>query len=324
MSRILVTGCAGFIGSRVAEKLLDDGYSVLGWDNLNDAYDVRLKQWRLDHLLRRAEFEFERVDISNCGAVRERARHLKLDAVMHLAARAGVRQSLEDPWAYTSTNVIGTVNMLEMCRGREIPRFILASSSSVYGSATELPCREASDTTQPLSPYAASKKAAELMAYSYHHLYGLHTTSLRFFTVYGPAGRPDMSPFRFTQRIAEGRPLVVFGDGSQSRDFTYIDDIAGGVVASLRLTGANTLNLGCDRPVALMDSIRIMEKCLDRAAVLEFRPAHSADVRDTWADNSLARERLGWVPTVRIEDGIERLVSWYQHNREWAREVSTD
>jgi len=249
---ILVTGAAGFIGSKVSEFLLADGHTVVGLDNLNDAYDVRLKEWRLGQLKGKHGFEFHRLDITDRTALRklftnresdQPNKRDKLDqpnrpfeAVINLAARAGVRQSVENPWIYFEANVTGTLNLLELCREFGIKKFVLASTSSLYGANDTRPFREDANTDGPLSPYAASKKSAEALCYSYHYLYGIDVTALRYFTVYGPAGRPDMSLFRFVQWISEGRPVIVFGDGRQSRDFTYVDDIARGTVAALKPT----------------------------------------------------------------------------------------
>ena len=325
MAHYLVTGAAGFIGARVAELLLDQEHSVVGLDNVNDAYDARLKQWRLERLLAREGFQFHRADIRDRAALEKVwETSEKFDAVINLAARAGVRPSVEDPWVYLETNATGTLNVLEECRKRGVEKFILASTSSLYGSHNDVPYLEDADTTRPLSPYAASKKAAETLCYTYHYLHGLDVTVLRYFTVYGPAGRPDMSLFRFIQWIAEERPVLVYGDGTQSRDFTYIDDIARGTVAALKLSGFDVINLGSDQPVVLNDAIRLIETLLGHKAQTRFEPAHAADVKATWANIDRARERLGWEPEVSHEQGIERAVEWYRENRDWAREIRTD
>jgi len=240
VARYLVTGVAGFIGSKVTEFLLADGHSVVGVDNLNDAYDVRLKLWRLDQIKDHPNFYFHKLDIRDREGLHElfnsllATRDSSLAAVVNLAARAGVRQSVENPWIYFNTNVTGTLNLLELCREFNVKKFVLASSSSVYGKDNPMPYREDTNTDHPLSPYAASKKAAEALCYTYHYLYGIDVTVLRYFTVYGPAGRPGMSLFRFVQWISEGRPVIVYGDGEQSRDFTYVDDIAQGTIAALK------------------------------------------------------------------------------------------
>jgi UDP-glucuronate 4-epimerase len=322
---ILVTGCAGFIGARVCEQLLAAGYKVAGIDSLNDAYDVRLKQWRLARLLNRAGFQFDQLDIAE-RAVLERlaSERPPFEAVINLAARAGVRYSVENPWVYYEANTIGTLNLLEFCRARGIGKFVLASSSSLYGDDSPLPFREEANTDRPLSPYAASKKAAETLCYTYHALYGLDVTVFRYFTVYGPAGRPDMMPFRLAQWVSEGRPVTVYGDGSQSRDFTYVDDIARGTIAGLRPLGYEIVNLGSDRPVKLMDLIHMVEEQVGRKAVLEHRPRHPADVTATWADISKARRLLDWQPETTLRDGLARLVSWYRSERDWACNLATN
>ncbi len=324
MGHYLVTGAAGFIAARVVEFLLDAGHTVTGVDNLNDAYDVRLKEWRLNRLVGWPGFEFHRLDIYDRLALSGLwGQGVAFDAVINLAARAGVRQSLENPWVYVDTNVTGTLNLLELCRQHGTQKFVLASTSSLYGAHNPLPFREDADTSRPLSPYAASKKAAEALCYTYHHLYGLDVTVFRYFTVYGPAGRPDMSLFRFVQWISEGQPVIVFGDGQQTRDFTYVDDIARGTIAGLKPMGYAVINLGSDAPVVLLETIRLIEKCVGQKACLEFKPSHPADVPATWADISRARELLRWEPNTKCEQGIENLAKWYQDNREWARQIHT-
>jgi UDP-glucuronate 4-epimerase len=325
----LVTGVAGFIASRVTEFLLADGHTIMGVDNLNDAYDVRLKRWRLDQIKDHPNFQFHQSDICDRSRLRELfnatavARNTGFDAVINLAARAGVRQSVENPWVYVDTNITGTLNLLELCREYGVNNFVLASTSSLYGAHNPRPFREDADTNRPLSPYAASKKGAEALCYTYHYLFGIHVTIPRYFTVYGPAGRPDMSLFRFVQWISEGKPVIVYGDGQQSRDFTYVNDIANGTIACLGSTGYNTVNLGSDQPVVLMDAIRLIEDLIGKRANLEFRPLHPADVLATWADIGKARELLGWRPKTAFEDGIRSLVSWYQEHRTWAKDVTT-
>jgi len=321
---VLLTGAAGFIAGRVAELLLDEGHAVTGVDNLNDAYDVRLKEWRLARLQARPGFGFQRLDIADRQALRPCFEGASFDAVVNLAARAGVRPSVQNPWVYVEANVTGTLNLLEMCREFDVKKLVLASTSSLYGASNPLPFREDANTDRPLSPYAASKKAAEALCYTYHALHGLDVTVFRYFTVYGPAGRPDMSPFRFVQWIHEGRPVTVYGDGRQSRDFTYVDDIARGTIAGLRPLGYQVINLGSDRPVVLLDLVRLVEELAGREARLEFRPSHPADVPATWADIGRAEQLLGWRPQVPFREGMERLVRWYGENRAWAREIDTN
>lgn len=324
----LVTGCAGFIASKVTELLLEAGDLVVGADNLNDAYDPRLKEWRLAQLRRHANFRFHRLDITDraalqrvfetggdcaeAGEIQERP----FSAVVNLAARAGVRPSVDNPWVYYQANCDGTLNLLELCRRFGVRKFLLASTSSLYGEHNPVPFREDADSNRPLSPYAASKKAAETLAYTYHYLHGLDVSVPRYFTVYGPAGRPDMSIFRFIRRIAEGEPIVVFGDGSQSRDFTFVDDIARGTVAALRPLGYEVINLGGDRPTKLSAIIEQTGQLLGRQPQIEHRPAHPADVSATWADVGKARRLLEWSPEVSVEEGLRRSVAWYQENRE--------
>jgi len=318
----LITGVAGFIAARTAALLLDQGHRVTGVDNLNAAYDVRLKAYRLRQLQARPGFRFWRLDVADRDALEPVRRHGPYDGIVHLAARAGVRASVDDPWAYYRTNVVGTLNILELARGLGIPKVVLASTSSVYAGLTP-PFREDMPTDRPLSPYAASKKAAEVLAYTYHYLYNIDVSVVRYFTVYGPAGRPDMSLFRFVQWISEGKPVIVFGDGQQSRDFTYVDDIARGTIAALRPLGYEILNLGSDTPVVLMDAIRLVERLVGREAHIIYHEAHPADVRATWADISKAERLLRWRPQTTFEEGVASLVRWYQENREWASQIET-
>ncbi|MBU4271439.1 MAG: GDP-mannose 4,6-dehydratase [Planctomycetes bacterium] len=324
-NRYLVTGCAGFIASKVSELLLEAGHTVVGIDNLNDAYDPRLKQWRLKQLLQRKDFTFHQTDISDLAALEPLFKvtgdEPPYAAVVNLAARAGVRPSVGNPWVYYEANCTGTLNLLEMCRRFGVKKFLLASTSSLYGKHTQAPYREDADTNRPLSPYAASKKGAEALAFTYHHLHGIDVSIPRYFTVYGPAGRPDMSVFRFVRRIAEDEPIVVFGDGSQSRDFTYIDDIARGTVAALRPLGYEVINLGGDRPVLLSAIIDQIAELTGNRPRIEYRPAHPADVPTTWADVSKAAALLDWRPEISIEEGLRRSVQWYVENREMARSL---
>ena len=321
---LLVTGAAGFIASRVVTLLLADGHTVTGLDSLNDAYDVRLKDWRLKQLLGRPGFTFRQVDITRLPALSEAwTGQPAFDAVIHLAARAGVRQSVENPWIYYETNLTGTLNLLELCQRHGVGKFVLASTSSLYGAHNSMPYREDADTSRPLSPYAASKKAAETLCYTYHYLHGLDVTVVRYFTVYGPAGRPDMSLFRFAQKISEGRPITVNGDGSQSRDFTFVGDIARGTIAALRPLGYDIINLGSDQPVVLNDAIRLIEQLTGRTAVVDYRGAHPADVKASWADVTRAGQVLDWEPQVSFEDGVKALVDWYNTERAWASQIET-
>ena len=320
---VMVTGCAGFIGWKVCKHLLREGHSVVGVDAMNNAYDVRLKEWRLSRLEAEPRFSFCLLDIAERGALVGTARTGGFDGIVNLAARAGVRQSLEDPWSYYETNVTGTLNLLDLCRECGIAKFVLASTSSVYGDG-ERPFRETTANHRPLSPYAASKDAAEALCYAYHRAHGTDVTVLRYFTVYGPAARPDMAVYRFVRWITEGEPVVLYGDGSQERDFTYVDDIAEGTVLSLRPMGYDVINLGSDSPVAVREVISLVEGLVGREACIEVRPAHPADAPATWADITRARELLGWEPKIGLEEGLRRAVEWYCENRAWARNVCVE
>lgn len=324
MAHYLVTGAAGFIASRVAEMLLDEGHSVVGLDNMNDAYDVRIKEYRLRQLIDRPGFTFHKLDISDRQAMAKFENgNLGLDGVINLAARAGVRQSVENPWVYVDTNVTGTLNLLELCRRQNIPKFILASTSSIYGANAPLPTPETADSDRPLQAYAASKKGAEALAHAYHYLYGLDVTVVRYFTVYGPAGRPDMSMFRFTRWIVEGEPLKLNGDGQQSRGFTYVDDIARGTILALKPLGYEIINLGGHESIKIIELIHMLEDLIGRRANIKMRPAHPADMLANWADVSKAKRLLNWEPQVSLQEGINRLVNWYNAERSWARLIET-
>jgi UDP-glucuronate 4-epimerase len=354
----LVTGAAGFIASKVCEFLLANGHTVVGVDNLNDYYDVRLKDWRLGRLLgvnsrslgdnpkvsvyagaaggrgrsgQSAEcgpeplsygaFAFYQIDIENLSALDELFSGYKFDAVFNLAARAGVRYSMENPHVYLSTNTLGTLNLLECQRKYGVKKQILASTSSLYAGCA-MPFTEDLSVNTPLSPYAATKKSAELMAYSYNKLYGLDTTVVRYFTVFGPGGRPDMSIFRFIKWIDEGQPLELFGDGSQSRDFTYVDDVARGTIAAAKPLGYEILNIGGGRnPITLQAVIAYIENALGKKAVIAGRPFHVADIKETWADISKAERLLGWKPEVLPERGFQFTVDWYTANKSWLRNI---
>ncbi len=329
MATYLVTGAAGFIGSRVADLLLDAGHTVIGWDNLNDAYDVRVKDWRLKRLLPRPNFVFQKLDIGERQAVENaplalNGQPLQVDAIINLAARAGVRQSVENPWVYVDTNTTGTLNLLEMCRRLHIPKFILASTSSIYGANAPLPTPETANSDHPLQPYAASKKGAEAMAHAYHYLNGVDVTVVRYFTVYGPAGRPDMSMFRFVQWINEGRPLRLFGDGEQTRGFTYVDDIARGTILALKPLGYEIINLGGHEVISMNNLIHIIEEKLGRAAAIQRSAAVPADMLANQADVTKARTLLGWAPQVGLDEGVQRLVDWYLAERAWAKDIDTN
>ena len=324
MANYLVTGAAGFIASRVCEMLLADGHTVTGIDNLCDAYDVRLKHYRLDRLKLLPGFSFLQIDICNRPALEKVFQTEPFNAVFNLAARAGVRASVENPWVFVDTNMTGTLNLLEFCRLYEIPKFILASTSSIYGNNAPLPTPESASSDLVLQPYAASKKGAEAMCHAYHFLYGIDVTIFRYFTVYGPAGRPDMVMFRFAQWIKEGRPVHLNGDGNQSRGFTYLDDIARGTILGLKPIGYEIINLGGHEVITINEMIARLEKCLGAKANIEYHPFHIADMTANQADISKAIHLLGWQPQVNLEDGIQRLCNWYLNEREWASQIVTN
>ena len=328
MANYLLAGTAGFIGSKIAEKLLQDGHLVKGLDNLNDAYDVRLKHWRLKNLSNYPNFTFHHIDISDKNALDnanllENEKVVQFDAIINEAARAGVRQSIKNPWGYMETNLTGTLNLLEMCRQMGIPKFILASTSSVYGADAPLPTPEDANSDKPLQVYAASKKAAEVLSYSYHYLYDIDVTVFRYFTVFGPQGRPDMSIFRFIQWISEDMPLHLFGDGEQKRGFTYVDDIADGTILGLKPLGYEVINLGGHEIVTINELIHMLEEIIGKKAKIIQSPAHPADMRANWANVDKARKLLNWTPKVSFQEGLMKAVEWYQAERSWAKTIKT-
>ena len=354
---LLVTGCAGFIGAKVCEFLLTrselipseindnnepSAINVIGIDNLNDYYDVRLKHWRLDQLKKFPNFEFHKLDIENYAILkklfesysqnssasalpsssknslpsqRDTFQHdsSPFSSVINLAARAGVRYSMENPFVYYTTNVMGNLNLLELCRQFGVKKFILASTSSLY-AGQKMPFKESLPVNEPISPYAASKKGGEVTCYTYHRQFDIDVSIVRYFTVYGPAGRPDMSIFRFISWIDRGEPAVVYGDGSQSRDFTYVDDIARGTIAAIKPLGFEIINLGGDCPHKLMDVLRNIERQLDKKACITHEPFHSADMLATSADITKAKHHLKWHPEISIEQGIDNTIKWYKDN----------
>jgi len=321
MSTYLVTGAAGFIAARTTQLLLEAGHTVVGVDNLNDYYDVRLKAHRLAALTPHPNFTFARLDIEQLATLEPLFQQHKFDAVLNLAARAGVRYSLENPFVYLATNAAGTLNLLELMRRYGVKKHVLASSSSLY-AGQKMPFTEDLPVNTPISPYAASKKAAEVMAYPYHTLYGIDSSVLRFFTVYGPASRPDMAQLRFIKAIDEGRPIELFGDGTQARDFTYVDDIARGVIAALKPLGYEIINLGGGRnPVTLTTLIEKIEALLGKTARYDRKPFHVADIRETWADISKAERLLGWKPRTTLDEGLRLSIAWYQANRDWVKDL---
>jgi nucleoside-diphosphate-sugar epimerase len=302
--------------------LIEDCHTVVGVDNMNLAYDLRMKEYRLGRLEPMPGFTFHRLDISNRSIV-DQFREDKFDGIIHLAARAGVRYSVDDPWAYVDSNVTGTLNMLEICRQTGTKKFIVASTSSIYGAEPPYPTPESASSSEPLQPYAASKKGAETMCHAYHHLYGIDVSVVRYFTVYGPAGRPDLALFRFVQWITEGLPVRVNGDGKQSRGFTYIDDIARGTILALKPVGYEAINLGGHEVITINNLIKLLEEMICRRANVQHGPVNPADMYTNWADVRKAREILGWEPQVKMREGVEALVKWYNAERKWASEILT-
>ena len=322
MANYLVTGAAGFIGARTSEILLEAGHTVSGIDNMNDAYDPSIKRYRLGKLEKKKNFTFHLADIAHKDVIKLFDGQ-KFDGVINLAARAGVRASVDNPWIFVESNVTGTLNMLEVCKNTGNGSFILASTSSIYGSNPPYPTPESASSSEPLQPYAASKKGAEAMAHAYHHLYGMNTNILRFFTVYGPAGRPDLALFRFVQWITEGRPVHIFGDGEQSRGFTYVDDIVSGIIGSLKPEGYNVFNLGGHEVITINGLVTLIEDLTGKKATVIHGPANPADMFTNWADVSKAREVLGWKPVFDMRKGTQALIDWYLAERHWANQVMT-
>ncbi len=377
---ILVTGAAGFIGWKVCEFLLTKPelipnnlitqlpnnpttVNVIGIDNMNDYYDVRLKEWRLDQLkqlsrhceessdeaISHNRFKFHRLDIENHAGLKDLFKRYSSNknpspltgegkgegvtnsphhpcssspflAIINLAARAGVRYSLENPFVYYATNVIGTLNLLELCREFGVKKFILASTSSLY-AGQKMPFKETLPVNEPISPYAASKKSAEVTCYTYHNLYNIDVTILRYFTVYGPASRPDMSPLRFISWVYQEKPVIIYGDGKQSRDFTYVDDIARGTIMALKPLGFDTINLGCDQPHELLEFLKLIEEKLGKKAKIINEPMHPADMKATWADITKAKKILGWQPGVKLSHGLDESVKWFTDNHSWTEKI---
>jgi UDP-glucuronate 4-epimerase len=328
--RILLTGAAGFIGFHTARALLGRGDLVVGVDNLNAYYDPTLKSARLDLLERESNFSFVKADVADRSVMQEIFERDKFDAVVHLAAQAGVRHSISNPHIYVQSNVTGFLHVLEGCRHQKVGHLVYASTSSVYGANTHMPFSETQNVDHPLTLYAATKKANELMAHSYSSLYGLPTTGLRFFTVYGPWGRPDMALFLFTKNILAGKPIEVFNEGRHQRDFTYVTDIVQGVVGAVDHTARpdpafrseapdpatsyapyRIYNIGNQQPVALLRYIDVLEQCLGRKAEIHFAPIQPGDVADTWANTHAIARDTGYRPGMALEEGVARFVEWY-------------
>lgn len=317
METVLITGGAGFIGSRVAEQLAGAGHEVVVIDNFNNYYSVDLKQYRWDNLAKYDTIERVKCDITDVSQLRAVFQGRPINIVINLAAMAGVRRSINSPFEYVDTNILGLLNLLEIMKENDVKRLVQASTSSVY-AGNEMPFLETLNVNSPISPYAATKLGAEGLCYTYGHLYEMSTSVLRFFTVYGPAGRPDMAPFIFAERILQGLPIVVFGDGYQSRDFTFVDDIARGVsLAALRVSGGHEIfNLGGGvQPVTIIEFIQMLGTHLGRAAEVVFKPAVEGDMLHTSADIEKAKKLLGWSPQVNLDEGLRALSSWHLSKR---------
>jgi UDP-glucuronate 4-epimerase len=325
MSNYLVTGAAGFIGSRTSTMLIEQGHTVVGIDNMNDAYDPRMKEYRLKKLQALKNFEFVRDDISDKGILHRPSSIINrpFDGVINLAARAGVRFSVENPWAFLESNITGTLNMLEVCRQFGCKKFILASTSSIYGENPEYPTPETASSSEPMQPYAASKKGAEALAHSYHHLFDIDVTVVRYFTVYGPAGRPDLAIFRFVKWIMEGEPIRINGDGTQSRGFTYVDDIARGTIAALKPLGYEIINLGGHEVISINGLVELIEELTGKKANVQYGPPNLADMFMNQANVTKAHEMLGWNPQVNLTEGIRNLIEWYKAERGWPKDILT-
>lgn len=313
--KVIVTGCAGFIGWKVVKKLCRLGFEVIGIDNLNDYYDVRLKEWRLKDINTEKNFSFIKANVADKEIISKIYPLGDFNAVINLASSVGIRTSFEDPYNYISTNLVGTLNLLEFCRQKGIKKFILASTSSLY-AGKRTPFTEDVATLTPISPYAATKGGAEGLAYSYHYHYDIDVSVLRYFTVYGPTNRPDMAIFRFIKWAMEGKPIVINGDGTQSRDFTYVDDIAEGTIKALKKVGYEIINLGGDSPHSLNEAVSLLEKILNKKLEVKNLPFFKGDMQTTWASIAKAKTLLDWRPTVSFEEGLCRTVSWARENIE--------
>lgn len=315
--KVLVTGCAGFIGMHCTQRLLARGDTVVGVDNLSPYYSVELKQSRLAQLEGKGAFRFERLDIAAEGALQRLVAAERPEAVLHLAAQPGVRYSLENPGSYVQANLVGFANVVEACRRHPPQHLVYASSSSVYGANPKLPWSESDNVDHPVNLYAATKKANELIAHAYSHLYGIPTTGLRYFTVYGPWGRPDMSPMLFARAIVEGTPIPVFNHGDMKRDFTYVDDIAEGTLRVLDRPASGTppcaiFNIGNHTAIRLLDYIAELERALGRKAVLEMKPMQPGDIKETYADTAKLAAAVGFAPATPLATGLARFAEWYR------------
>lgn len=323
METILITGAAGFIGSRTVQLLLGQNFKIIGIDNLNNYYDVRIKNYRIEQLKKNEHFVFLKGDIEDQFFLNKIFNKFSISKVLNLAARAGVRYSLTNPFIYASTNYNGSLNLLNLMREHNVNKYVMASTSSIYAGAN-MPYNEEANVNKPISPYAASKKAAELIAYTYHYQFNIDVSIVRYFTVYGPAGRPDMSVLRFIKWIDEGKPIILYGDGSQSRDFTYVDDIAHGTIEAIKQkVGYEIINLGGGKnPISINTIISKVEFLLNKSAIIEKKPFHLADIDSTWADITKAKRILDWEPKVALDHGLEKTVIWYNKNKHWLKDIN--
>ncbi|MBR6090475.1 MAG: NAD-dependent epimerase/dehydratase family protein [Anaerolineaceae bacterium] len=321
MQHIFVTGAAGFIASRICGMLLDEGYEVTGIDILNDIYDVRLKEYRLNQLIGREGFHFFRTDITDFNGLEQLFSANRYDAVINIAGIPGVRLSMKDPWLYLNVNIGGTLNLLECCRRHDVKKFIQASTSSIYGENAPFPTDENASSDRPLQPYSASKKGAEAECHAYHYLYDIDVTIFRFFTVYGPAGRPDMAIYRFIKWIEEGETILLNGDGNQTRGFTYVDDIARGCILGLKPVGYEIMNLGGHESISINDLIRKIETLTGKQAVIQHLPVVRADMLANLADVSKAQKLLDWQPEIGLDEGLRRTIDWYEQGRDWLKDI---
>ena len=313
MKKILITGAAGFIGYHLSKNLADDKYDICGIDNINDYYDPQLKEDRLKHLTNFSNFDFQKVDISDRSSLQKIFLKFEPEIVVNLAAQAGVRYSIKNPYAYLDSNLTGFLNIIELCRNQKVNGLVYASSSSVYGLNKKMPFSTTDKTDTPIALYGATKKANELIAHAYSHLYELNTTGLRYFTVYGPWGRPDMAMLIFTKSIIEGKPISVFNNGKMKRDFTYIDDIVNGTKnAILNNYDCEVFNLGNSKSEKLMDMISIIEKELGKKAIINFQPMQPGDVKKSFADIEKSKELLSYEPYTSISSGIPKVIEWYR------------
>lgn len=321
MSKILLTGVAGFIANRTCEMLLDLGHEVIGIDNINDYYDINLKNFRLGNLEGRSGYSFYKIDIEDKDSLETVFKAHKFDVVMNLAARAGVRYSMEHPEVYISTNAMGNLNLLNLTRDYKVRKFVVASTSSLY-AGKPMPFTEDLDVSTPISPYASSKKSAETMCYTYHHLYGIDVSVVRYFTVYGPVSRPDMAQLRFMKWIDQGAEIQLNGDGSQARDFTYVDDIARGTIAAIKPLGYEIINLGGgNNPISINKMIELLSASLGKAPRVKNHPMSLADMKETWANIDKAKRLLDWEPQISFEEGIESCIKHFKNNLDFYKKI---